>query len=172
MSIIGKPIGGPPAIPDFNQTDETAGGYIKNKPDMKKYLTLSGGTMTGQLNVIEPKEDSNAATKKYVDDAKEKAVDDSKKYSDGKDATYTVTLAADGWEDKKQTAAVGTSTADKGKTLIVAAPDPSDETGYRIYGECGIWAVEQRDGKVVFQAEGVPEIDIKVNIYVRKLVTG
>lgn len=36
---------------------------------MGKYLPLSGGTMTGALNVIEPTEDTHATTKKYVDDA-------------------------------------------------------------------------------------------------------
>lgn len=172
MSIIGKPIGGPPAIPDFKQTDETAGGYIKNKPNMKEYLRLDGGTMTGELNVIEPTKDSSAVTKKYVDDVKAEAVKTAKEYSDGKDATYTVTLATDGWDNKRQTVAAETSTADKGKTLIIVAADPTEETEYRTYGECGIWAVEQEDGKITFQAEGVPEIDIKVNIYVRKLVAG
>ena len=33
------------------------------------YLPLSGGTMTGALNVIEPTADSEAANKAYVDDA-------------------------------------------------------------------------------------------------------
>lgn len=33
------------------------------------YLQKSGGTMTGALNVLEPTENANPATKKYVDDA-------------------------------------------------------------------------------------------------------
>lgn len=32
------------------------------------YLPISGGTVTGELNVPAPTKDSNAATKKYVDD--------------------------------------------------------------------------------------------------------
>lgn len=32
------------------------------------YLPLAGGTITGELNVPAPTKDSNAATKKYVDD--------------------------------------------------------------------------------------------------------
>ena len=39
------------------------------------YLPLTGGTMTGALNVQTPTEDSNAATKKYVDDAVQNATD-------------------------------------------------------------------------------------------------
>lgn len=36
--------------------------------DLAGYLPLTGGTMTGALNVQTPTEDSNAATKKYVDE--------------------------------------------------------------------------------------------------------
>lgn len=36
--------------------------------DLSGYLPLTGGTMTGALNVQTPTEDSNAATKKYVDE--------------------------------------------------------------------------------------------------------
>lgn len=170
MSIVGRSAGGPPAVPDFGETDSTAASFIKNKPVMTDYLKRSGGTMTGHMTVLEPKEDMNPATKKYADEAKTEAVEDAKKYSDGKDAIYTVTLAADGWEDKRQTVAVETSTEDKGQTLIVVAADPTDEDGYRTYGECRIWAVEQLDGEIIFQTEGLPEVDIPVNVYVRKLV--
>lgn len=48
-------------------TSATNKGYV-DAADAKK-LNLSGGTMTGALNVVEPTEDSNATTKKYVDDA-------------------------------------------------------------------------------------------------------
>ena len=37
--------------------------------DLSGYLPLTGGTMTGALNVQTPTEAANAATKKYVDDA-------------------------------------------------------------------------------------------------------
>ena len=43
--------------------------------DLAGYLPLTGGTMTGALNVQTPTEDSNAATKKYVDDAVQNATD-------------------------------------------------------------------------------------------------
>ena len=43
--------------------------------DLSGYLPLTGGTMTGALNVQTPTEDANAATKKYVDDAVQNAAD-------------------------------------------------------------------------------------------------
>lgn len=43
--------------------------------DLSGYLPLTGGTMTGALNVQTPTEDANAATKKYVDDAIQNATD-------------------------------------------------------------------------------------------------
>ena len=43
--------------------------------DLAGYLPLTGGTMTGALNVTTPTEDANAATKKYVDDAVQNATD-------------------------------------------------------------------------------------------------
>ena len=43
--------------------------------DLSGYLPLTGGTMTGALNVQTPTEDANAATKKYVDDAVHNATD-------------------------------------------------------------------------------------------------
>lgn len=43
--------------------------------DLAGYLPLTGGTMTGALNVQTPTDDANAATKKYVDDAVQNATD-------------------------------------------------------------------------------------------------
>lgn len=43
--------------------------------DLSGYLPLTGGTMTGALNVQTPTEGANAATKKYVDDAVQNAKD-------------------------------------------------------------------------------------------------
>ena len=43
--------------------------------DLSGYLPLTGGTMTGALNVTTPTADANAATKKYVDDAVQNATD-------------------------------------------------------------------------------------------------
>ena len=43
--------------------------------DLSGYLPLTGGTMTGALNVTTPTEDANAATKAYVDQAVQNATD-------------------------------------------------------------------------------------------------
>ena len=43
--------------------------------DLSGYLPLTGGTMTGALNVQTPTEDANAATKAYVDQAVQSATD-------------------------------------------------------------------------------------------------
>lgn len=43
--------------------------------DLSGYLPLTGGTMTGALNVQPPTEDANAATKAYVDQAVQNAKD-------------------------------------------------------------------------------------------------
>ena len=43
--------------------------------DLSGYLPLTGGTMTGALNVQPPTKAANAATKKYVDDAVQNATD-------------------------------------------------------------------------------------------------
>ena len=43
--------------------------------DLAGYLPLTGGTMTGALNVTTPTEDANAATKAYVDQAVQNATD-------------------------------------------------------------------------------------------------
>lgn len=157
MSIKGNMVIGPTLIPDFNQTDSNAPDYIKNKPDMESYLEKSGGTMTGPLNVLTPTEGRNAANKAYVD---------------GKDALYSGVLVSGAWNEYQQTVAAESSTADKAKTAIWVAPDPEDTDGYNAYLECGVRAVNQQDGFVTFQAEDAPEVDIPVDIFVRKLVTG
>lgn len=47
---------------------EVGGGLSQTEAD-NRYLKLSGGTLTGPLNVQEPTANTNPATKKYVDDA-------------------------------------------------------------------------------------------------------
>lgn len=89
MSIIGRSVGGPAAVPDFKETDETAGGYIKNKPDMDKY-----------------------ALESYVDQTVKDAVGD-------KTAKATVTLTVSGWSDGYQTVSASGVTADNAVLISV-----------------------------------------------------
>lgn len=55
-------------INGLNNPSEGSEPVTKNYGDTQ-YLQKSGGTMTGALNVLEPTENANPATKKYVDDA-------------------------------------------------------------------------------------------------------
>lgn len=55
-------------INGLNNPSEGSEPVTKNYGDTH-YLQKSGGTMTGALNVLEPTENANPATKKYVDDA-------------------------------------------------------------------------------------------------------
>ncbi len=125
------------------------------------FLSIVGGTMEGPLNVLTPTDGSNAANKDYVDS-----------YVNGKDALYSGVLASGSWNENQQTIAVAASTADKVKTAIWVSPDPEDMDGYNAYLECSVRAVAQQDGAVVFRAEDIPEADIPVHIFVRKLVAG
>lgn len=53
-------------------------------------ITTDGGTITGTLNVPEPTQNSNAATKKYVDDQDAATLNSAKNYADGEvDAALT-----------------------------------------------------------------------------------
>lgn len=161
MSIKGKPIGGPPAIPDFNQTDETAGGYIKNKPNMKEYLRLDGGTMTGELNVIEPKKDSSAVTKKYVDN-----------YVDAKHFTDTATLSASGWSSSTPY----TQTITVAGMLTTDAPHVSpvySDTLDTAIAQQEAWAMvskaEAEEGSITFTCfEDKPGNDIPIHLEVNR----
>ena len=64
--------------------------------DLAKYLPLSGGKMTGSVdmgnniitNVSTPTNDTDSANKKYVDDKATQAINDSKVYTDTEKAKY------------------------------------------------------------------------------------
>lgn len=89
---------------DYNQTDSTKADFIKNKPDAaiqkaqatansakktaEDALARSGGEMTGALIVLEPEQDANPATKKYVDGVVANT-----------HMRAQVTLPASGWSD-------------------------------------------------------------------------
>jgi hypothetical protein len=87
---------------DYGQTDSTKADFIKNKPDAaiakaqstadsakgtaEAALARSGGDMTGHMTVLEPAQDANPATKKYVDGVVANT-----------HMTAQVTLPASGW---------------------------------------------------------------------------
>lgn len=97
MKIYGNTVGYPPQA-DWAQINESAPDFIRNKPDLEplrqtgedalalaqEALPRTGGVMTGPMNVQEPVEGSNPATKSYVDERVK---------------TFTVTIPASGWYD-------------------------------------------------------------------------
>ena len=73
MNLYGNVVGNPVPRPDWNQTQETAADYIKNKPNP---LEKAGGTMTGGIDMgyhritrlsANPQDDAEAVRKDYVD---------------------------------------------------------------------------------------------------------
>lgn len=154
MSIIGKPLSAPPAVPDWDEQDSSAGGFIRNKPD---FLLRTGGTMTGELNVLTPTNDDNAANKGYVD---------------AKHLTATATLTASGWS----------SAAPYDQTITVAellatdtphvSPVYSDTTETAI-AQQEAWAVVSKavaeDGSITFTCfEDKPTTDIPIQLEVNR----
>ena len=70
----------------------------------------------------------------------------------------TVTLAAAGWVNNKQTVAVDFATS---SNTIFPSPDPAH---YELYVENGVIATAQANGSVTFLCERVPDADIVVNL--------
>lgn len=154
MSIKGSVVGGPPAIPDWNETDLTSASFIQNKPDV---LEKGGGTMTGELNVLTPTEGSNAANKAYVD---------------AKHLTATATLPASGWSSS----APYTQTVTVAGVLATDAPHVSP-----VYSDTLATAQAQKEAweavsKAVAAAGGItfscfedkPTTDIPIQVEVNR----
>lgn len=113
-------------------------------------VPASGGAMTGALSVLDPTEDSHAASKGYVD---------------GKLIFVSVTLPASGWADNVQTVSVSAVTADASVTV---APDPSSDDNYTTYTECGVRCTAVGAGTMTFKCTDVPAADLAVNVAVHK----
>lgn len=152
-------VGGPPAVPDWAEKDSTAGGYIKNKPNV---LEISGGTMTGPLNVQAPTENANAANKEYVDN-----------YVNSKHFTATATIAASGWNGA---AAPYTQTVTVAGVLAADCPHISP-----VYSDTLAVAKKQKeaweavskavtaDGSILFICfENMPATDIPIQVEVNR----
>lgn len=167
---IGRGITGPPAVPDFEEKDSNAAGFIKNKPNMEDYLKISGGRMEGRLdmanqkleNIPTPEMDGDAANKGYV----QERFDEGKAYTDKKYDSKKVTLRAAKWNDGRQTVAVVGVTADESKTDVFAAPTAMDHNNRTVFADCGVYLAEQLNGAVVFGCVDVPGCDLDVNVAV------
>lgn len=124
-------------------------------PDPRKGLSMQGPiNMNGQKlsGIKEPTNDSDAVSKKYVDQKKN---------------TQRITLHSSAWVDNCQTVAVSGITADEAKTDVIASPETSDEN-YTAYLDSNIRIVAQSDGAVVFKCEYIPSIDLSVNVIVMR----
>lgn len=147
---------------DYTQENETNAAFIRNKPDDKindaldkarNALPRAGGTMTGALNVQTPTTSEHAANKGYVDNLE--------KY-------YEVTLKASGWADKKIISAVENVTSDSAKCNVTVAAAP-EEQNFVAYSEAVVRCVAQGEGTLTFSCVEVPEMDLKVNVAVRRI---
>ena len=101
--ILGNGASTVPLRSDYGQTDPSKSDFILNKPDQaiqkaqstadsakttaEAALPKAGGNMTGAMTVLWPVEDTNPATKKYVDTVVANTY-----------MTTEVTLTADGWQ--------------------------------------------------------------------------
>lgn len=75
-------------------------------------------------------------------------------------SSATVTLAASGWIDNRQTVIVGGVTA---KNHVVVTPSPSSHDHY---GECAVRCTGQSAGKLMFGCISNPDIDMTVNVMI------
>lgn len=160
MIIRGNTVGTSMPRTDWNQTDPRKSDYLKGRENLEKLISdsvkqvqktadaalpISGGTMTGALNVVDPKEASHAASKGYVD---------------GKHLYLTVTLPASGWQDGYQT--VNVSGVTSGNTILVGYNPDS----YEAYSDAGIRCTGQGEGTLTFVCESTPDAAVGVNVVI------
>lgn len=133
---------------------EAVEGLTTELTGMKNgYLPKSGGSMTGSIamggskvtGLGEPEDSADAVPKGYVD---------------GRKLTASVTLAADGWEQERQTVGAVGVTADN--TVIVAPAHDS----FTAYSEAGVRCTGQDNGTLTFACVDVPAEALTVNIVI------
>lgn len=95
--------------------------------------------------VPSPINNTDAATKKYVDDKK---------------STISVTLTAIGWSSNSQTVSATGVTA---SNTVIVAPDSSD---YSDYMDAEIYCSAQWSGTLTFTCGTTPSNDIDVNVVI------
>ena len=105
-------------------------------------------------DIGDPADDTDAATKGYVDALKPKAV--------------TITLTAAGWSDNTQTVTVSGVSADETAQLIQPVPSAASQAAYI---EAGILCTGQAEGSLTFTAETAPTEDLTVYVVITE-VTG
>jgi hypothetical protein len=121
---------------------------------LKKKLDISGGDMTGHMTVLEPAQDANPATKKYVDDTY---------------MTAEVTLTADGWQGEgpytQTVAAEGILATDRPHYGVVYTENwEAEKEAFALVDE-----LDTSDGSVTFTCfEEKPGVDLTIQMEVNR----
>ena len=177
INNLPEPVNDGDAVPKsyVNKILEEMTRKIEKK--LSEKLALSGGTMTGEINmngrrfynVMTPVQDTEVAHKKYVDDGFEK----SKKYTDDKVTPFGCVLTASGW--------VGDTTPFK-QTIDIEGILGTDRPHYGpVYSENTETALAEReafamvddldtaDGSVTFTCfEDKPEVNLTIQMEVHR----
>ena len=173
--------------------DKPSGGISQSEADAR-YLQLSGGTMTGNINLnqknlvfdskgkITLKHETgnyreNSVTFRYVgtgavqlknifnpDDLTDAA---NKAYVDAlKPNRLTAVLSASGWSGNSQTITVSGVSADETAQLIMPVPALASQTAYY---EAGILVTGQAANSLTFTCQTIPTADLTVYIVMQEV---
>lgn len=126
-------------------------GYIGTEDDFIKEI-ISDGWVNACLNLENKKADVD-----YVNNAIDNVV-----------ISKSITLPAADWYVYDDGVSIYQEISVEGVTttnIIVVSPDPSD-VNYTAYKDSGIRCRDQGDGKLLFQCENIPEIDVTVNVII------
>lgn len=170
MIIQGNTVGTTVPQPDYAEQDASRSTFIRNKPDAairkaqstadeakrsaEAALARAGGEMTGALIVLEPEQDANPATKKYVD---------------AKHMSTEVLLAAAGWQGEgsyTQTIAVeGILATDRPHYGVVYSDNrETEKEAFSAVDE-----LDTDDGSVTFTCfEDKPGVDLTIQMEVNR----
>ena len=170
MIIQGNTVGTTVPQPDYAEQDASRSTFIRNKPDAaiaraqstadtaktiaETALSRTGGEMNGAMTVLEPVDDANPATKKYVD---------------AKHMSAEVLLAAAGWQGEgpyTQTIAVEGILATDHPHYGVVYSD-NRETEREAFS--AVDELDTADGSVTFTCfEDKPAADITIQMEVNR----
>lgn len=165
-SLIYRPLIGVLHMPDEGMVsrmiseDETGlqKGYVVASPTGVAIGSTEGVSIEDVKN---PTKDTDAANKKYVDDA-------IKPLGNLTPSACKVTLSASGWDStaKTQSATVSGVLEDESKQLIMPMPAG---TSMSAYNEAGIQMTAQAANTVTFTADTVPTADVEVWVVVQSV---
>lgn len=133
-------------------------GYVVASPTGVAIGSTEGVSIEDVKN---PTKDTDAANKKYVDDA-------IKPLGNLTPSACKVTLSASGWDSTAKTQSVTVSGVleDESKQLIMPMPAG---TSMSAYNEAGIQMTAQAANTVTFTADTVPKVDVEVWVVVQSV---